>query len=75
MAHAEVRSTAFNLAFPERQRNSWSLFSRRGRSTGQSADIARPNEEDPEFKLPRRLNLVIVLFTNGLLQVSTKMSK
>lgn len=72
MARAEVRSTAFDLAFPERKRSNWLLsFVRRGKATAQQADTARPVEQDPEYKLPKTASLLVVLLTSGLLQVSS----
>ena len=71
MAHAEVRPTAFHLAFPERNASRWPLsFFQRSRLNGQRTDATALQEQDPEYKLPKFASLFVVLFTSGLLQVS-----
>ncbi|GJE94030.1 MFS general substrate transporter [Phanerochaete sordida] len=72
MAQAEVLPTAFELAFPERRRPKWSFpsVSRRRRAQGQPASSSAPAADDPDFKLPKRINLATILITNCLMQLS-----
>lgn len=68
MSGAEVRSTALDLAFVRRsvtsQSRKWPFTRSRP-----SAEAQR-EPQDPEYRLPDRVSLFIVLFMSALLQVS-----
>ncbi|KAK7696389.1 hypothetical protein QCA50_001043 [Cerrena zonata] len=66
MNQAEVLPTAFDLPV----RRPWvSLRASRNNETATSTSI-RTSQSDPEFKLPKRSSLAIILLTNVLMQIS-----
>ena len=71
MAPPELLSTALDISLPKRWLPSTSRSANRGVSES-SIHTARTDQTvnvDPEFMLPKRTSLVIIIVTNVLLQV------
>ncbi|THH32663.1 hypothetical protein EUX98_g1487 [Antrodiella citrinella] len=70
MAPTELISTALDITLPKKWLSSSRAIERAPSTTNTTTNASLTGDADPEFMLPKRRSLVIIIMTNVLLQIS-----